>query len=78
MIVKAEIKLDTSDLNMMYLAISPENKTISTGEIKTYIDNNQVITTIEGDFNIGTVINTIDDILKTAILAENVSKITES
>lgn len=60
------------DLKTLYFAISPENDTITDGTISTRIDKNTVVTELKGKMSIGRMINTIDDVLKTAILANNI------
>ncbi len=63
--------------DILKVAISPENITMPEGVVRTYIENDTVITTIEGEMGIGRLINTMDDIIKTAILSKEVSQSTE-
>ncbi|MHA2248733.1 MAG: KEOPS complex subunit Pcc1 [Candidatus Kariarchaeaceae archaeon] len=66
------------DPNTLLLAISPENETMPDGLVRTKIVEKKVITTVSGYMTIGRLIYTIDDILKTAILAKNVSETTNN
>ena len=77
--IEATITLNEDiDPNTLLLAISPENATMPEGLVHTKIVEKEVITTISGHMTIGRLIYTLDDILKTAILAKNVSDTTSS
>ena len=63
--------------DILEVAISPENITMPEGVVETFVENDKVITTIKGEMGIGRLINTMDDIIKTAILAKEVSGTTD-
>lgn len=58
--------------SVLYHAINPENSTMKEGKVVSSMDDNGVTTVISGRLTIGTLMNTIDDILKTAILTQSV------
>ncbi len=60
------------DPKILELAIAPENKTMPDGNVITVVNKASVDTIISGEMSIGRLMNTVDDILKTAILAKNV------
>ena len=58
----------------LFLAIAPENQTMpSGGYISTEIVDSRVVTTLTGELSLARFINTVDDVLKAAILAKSVS-----
>lgn len=74
--IKTEISIsDEVDLIILDNAISPENSSMpdDSGVVSSKIIDNVFQTTIEGEMTIGRLIYTLDDILKTSILAKNVS-----
>lgn len=77
MIVKIQAIISMSgevQAETLLLAIAPENKTMpSGGIISTEIVDNKVITSLTGELSIARFINTVDDVLKAAILAKSVS-----
>lgn len=62
------------DPKILLAAISPENATMPEGKIYSKIVGNGVETVLSGNLTIGRLMNTIDDVIKTAILAKNVSQ----
>ncbi len=60
------------DPKILEFAIAPENKTMPDGNVITVVNKASVDTIISGEMSIGRLMNTVDDILKTAILAKNV------
>ncbi|MDH5402369.1 MAG: KEOPS complex subunit Pcc1 [Candidatus Heimdallarchaeota archaeon] len=73
--VSANIKLhDPDNIKDIEAALLPENKTMENGEIKTYCTGEFVVTELEGNMKIGTLINTLDDIIRTSILVQKVSE----
>lgn len=73
--IKAKIIIyDEIDVQILKNAISPENITMpkESGTVISSIVSNSFVTEIEGKMSIGRLINTMDDIVKTAILAKNI------
>ncbi|MHA2097266.1 MAG: hypothetical protein ACW99A_01160 [Candidatus Kariarchaeaceae archaeon] len=63
------------DLEILDHSISPENTTMPTesGKVISKIFDGKFVTEINGTMSIGRLIHTLDDIIKTAILAKNVA-----
>ena len=72
--VSAKIILMGGNMEVLVAAISPENKTMPEGMITTEGKDNKVITKIHGEMTLGTLINTIDDVINTGILASRVAQ----
>lgn len=72
-IAKITIKNEKNP-EIIKIAIAPENSTMPSGSIKTEVIDKEIITKITGKMSIGRLNYTIDDILKAAILANNVSE----
>ncbi len=73
--VLAKINIyDEIDVQILKNAISPENITMpkESGTVISSIIGNSFVTEIKGKMSIGRLINTMDDIIKTAILAKNI------
>ncbi|OLS29164.1 MAG: hypothetical protein HeimC2_01550 [Candidatus Heimdallarchaeota archaeon LC_2] len=73
--IRAVIKIyDEIDVHILNSTISPENATMpkESGFVKSSIIDNVFVSTIEGNMSIGRLINTMDDIIKTAILSKNI------
>jgi hypothetical protein len=64
------------DPDILDHTISPENQTMPTesGKVISNIIDEKFITEVKGTMNIGRLIYTLDDIIKTAILAKNVAQ----
>ncbi|MCE7736819.1 MAG: hypothetical protein GPJ54_18190 [Candidatus Heimdallarchaeota archaeon] len=74
--IKAEIIIfEEVDLTILDKTISPENSSMpeNSGIVTSKIQDNKFKTTIEGEMTIGRLIFTLDDIIKTSILAKNIS-----
>lgn len=65
---------DDIEPKILFASINPENKTMPVGKVQTEINGNKVITHITGKMGIGRMMNTIDDVIKTAILAKKVAE----
>ncbi len=82
MIVKIHTRIAMSGevpSKTLLLAIAPENQTMpSEGEINTEIVDDEVITTLTGNLSIARFINTVDDVLKAAILSKSVGNSLEN
>ncbi|MCY3411481.1 MAG: hypothetical protein INQ03_07620 [Candidatus Heimdallarchaeota archaeon] len=75
--IKAEINLEEPDLvEILLQAIEPENSTMPEGTVSSKIDGDKVVSIIEGTMSIGRLMNTIDDIVNTALLTKNLSDTT--
>ena len=72
---RATITLEHETPEILRVAIAPENKTMPSGTVDTVVEDKKVVTTIEGEMSVGRLMNTIDDVIKTAILADNVDNI---
>lgn len=73
--IKAVISIQNEvDLTILDHTISPENVTmpVESGTVRSRIQDGKFITEINGNMPIGRLINTIDDIVKTAILAKKI------
>ena len=73
--VKAVIQIyDEVDVQILNTTISPENVTMpkESGTVTSTIIDNVFVTDIVGTMTIGRLINTMDDVIKTAILAKNI------
>ena len=57
------------DSDLLELVLTPENSSFPSGTIVSHKSDGRLITTISGRIGIGRVKFTIDDILKTSILA---------
>lgn len=74
--IKTEILIyDEVDLTILDKTITPENSTMpkNSGTVTSRIHDNTFQTIIEGEMTIGRLIFTLDDIIKTSILAKNIS-----
>ena len=58
---------------ILVAAISPENNTMPEGAVTTEEIGNKVVTKIKGKMTLGRLMNTIDDVVNTAILASKVA-----
>lgn len=76
--INATVRLDANmKPDHLKQIIEPENTTVSETTINTSTRENKVITSINGTMSVGSLLRTIDDILQTASLADNVADTTE-
>ena len=79
--IKAVIEIyNEIDVDILAKTISPENITMpkESGIVTSSTIDNTFISKIEGNMSIGRLINTMDDIIKTAILTKNIIDTSET
>jgi hypothetical protein len=74
--ISATINLEHEHPRELLAVIEPENKTMKDGTVVSRIENRYVSSVIKGQMSIGTLLHTLDDLIKTAIIFNGVSEST--